>query len=91
MSNTNSSIITKTVTQDVEDAYSDLAVFQKTNSTVTKVENIASRYISDINAVLWVVKEIGKNSDNEVCYVKTNRPVSVKPAWIPDTTQYNSL
>lgn len=81
----------KTITQDVEEAYADLTIFQRDDMVVTKIDRISTRYMDTPTIPMWLTKEIGRNNAGDVCYVKRVGVSPTKPAWIPNTTQYNSL
>lgn len=85
--NTVHNIAEAQVVQDIESIYSDILIIENDNMDVSSTERIASRYYNQAKPTeqryTWIVKELHKNSSDDVVMIKVIYVGTKKPNWIP--------
>jgi len=71
----------RTVTQEFDDAYSDITVIERQFMAPVATMNVAKRYWSDAGDELWIVNEVGYNALGEVIYVKRLPHLDAPPTF----------
>jgi uncharacterized protein related to proFAR isomerase len=75
------------VIQDIESIYNDVLIIENDDMVVVSTQKMASRYYNQAKPpeqrYTWIVKELHKNSSDDVVMIKVIYVGTKKPTWVP--------
>ncbi len=83
----NTKISEATITQDVDDAYSDFTILEQADMVISFRQRITTQYNRDRTNPrknIWVTKEICFNAAGDVVLIRNISTEITKPTWSPD-------